>query len=281
MSGDKQQVHSVINVGAYIEPYEADFEELGAIMKTRPVIRVAQPVLNRLDSRTNALKAQASRNPALAQALRPVIKMASSATTTARAALNAAAAQRVKTQADFLNQPTHVIPVCFDAVGPAAQSGTATIKAPHNNPWRLLSIQTNDAECVGMRVTSFVLAGTEHVVTSNVTFDSGGPTFPGIDLATFSHRMNTVVLAQHRYRPWGLGKGGVLRADGEIKIRLYNPGAGPANANITLFVQSTPCGENSIYISDKGGVLPGSAKGSKEFFARLMAGQMTYWPQAA
>ena len=275
--------HQPINVGEWIPLGEVqEFDEaLGAVQRMigRPTIRRPQiaPAVKRMQSAMVPLKRAAQSRPFL----KPLVNIAQRATDSATTAMNSMAAASAKASIERLNMPTHMISVCFDAVGTLALSGTATVKAPHNNPWRLTSIHTNDSQCTGLRFSSFVLGGTEHIVTSNVTFDANGPSNAGWDAAVFSGKMQALVHPQYRFRPWGLGKGGVLRADSELRMRIYNPLGASASLNVTIFCQSSPCGDNDLYITDKGGVYPTGSKPSKAFFEQLMGGRMTLWPRAA
>jgi len=262
-------------VGEYLEQWGDDLGRVIPMTRSNPSPAQIKPVVASLNNRALQFQQTASRVPAL-QALS---KFATQTTTTVTAALQAAAAARFKATHEWLNRPTHVIPVNFDAVAAATLSGVATVAAPHNSAWRLIAIQVNDAQALGMRITSFTLANTEHVVTSNVTFSGGAPTSPGIDASIFSNRMNTVLLPEYRYRPWALKRGGVLRSDAVIKIQVYNPGAAAASLNLTLFVQSSPCGDGDGYATEKGGVHPMGSEQSEAFLNSLASGGMSFWPR--
>jgi hypothetical protein len=260
-----------LSVGEYLDMWG---NELGAaVAQIGKLSNPAQlkPIVANLNNRALMFQRAAVNNPAV-QALSKVATQASVATT---AALQAAAQQRFKDSNEWLKRPTHVIPVPFDAVGAASISGVATISAPHDRSWRLLGIQVNDAQATGMRIVSFKIANTEHVITSNVAFSSGAPPSPGMDAAIFSTKMQTMLLPQYRWFPWALNRAGVIRSDGKIQIQVYNPGAAAASLNVSLFVQSSPCGDGDGYSVAEGGVLKAGSEQSNRFLAALRNGT---WP---
>ncbi len=269
-----------INVGAAFDVGEWNdigegINEMLAAAIPRPRIflpNAARPVVQRVDARLAQLQAAARQNRQLA----PFAQMATNASNAAKTAMSAVAVQRVKHKAEILNTATHIIPVNFDAVLATSLSATATIKAPHQQSWRLLSIHTNDAQCTGIRFVNISIAGQNHVKTDNVEW-SVAPTSPGIDFAIFSNKNNMAAShPQYRYRPWGLGEGGIFRPDGTLVLQAYNPTAATVNANVSLFVQSSPCGESWRYDGEKGGLHAIGSQGFKQFFSGLQG--QRWWP---
>lgn len=229
-----------------------------------------------LQAKNARLKAAAAKAPAkIRKRLGPLVKATSAMSAMQRAMLSADA----RTATERMNQATHVIPICFDGVATVTLSAVATISAPHNRPWRFLGITTNDGQtsaAAPFRLVSLLLANTEHVVTSNVAFSASAPTSPGVDLGIFSVK-NQLGAAQsaYRWRPWGLGAAGVLRSDAQIKIQVYNPAAATASCNISVFVQSSPCGDDDFYTTDAGGVLAANDKRAVQFMSQLRSGAMS------
>jgi hypothetical protein len=270
-------VGGAIPVGEYTEALGDELAELGAVIQRarRPGLDPRfRGLLASVQSRIGSLEAAAQAKP---QQFRPMLRLTQGVRAVAQAAAQAAAAQRVKSTRDYLEQPTHVIPVPFDAVAATSLSGVATVKAPHGQPWRLCSIHTNDAQCTGIRVVSIKLANTEHVVASNVSFSSGGPTNAGIDAALFSGKMYRGLMASYQYRPWGLGRGGWLRSDAELQLQVYNPGAAAVSLNLSLLVQSSPCGEGTQY-GDKT-VFPVGSPEDRRMWRRLSRGLFNFFPR--
>jgi hypothetical protein len=222
--------------------------------------------------------AVAKKNPIVARKVAPAVKLVkrtSTAMSQMQAAVRSAESRGVT---DRMAQATHIIPVCFDTVPTVTASGIATIGAPHNRPWRFLGIVANDAQVSVAnppRLISLQLAGTEHVVTSNVSFSSGAPTQPGVDLINFSAKNQLAMRNEFRWRFWGMGVAGVLRSDAQIKLQVYNPAATSQSVNLSLLVQSSPCGDDDYYTTEKGGVHAANDPQSIKFMNNLARGGMS------
>jgi hypothetical protein len=274
-------VGGAIPVGEYTEALGNELAELGAVMLQRggrPALKMdprARALMQNINQRFLALETAAKTNASL----KPMLKLTAGARSVTQAAMAAAASHRVKATRDYLEQPTHVIPVGFDAIPLGSLSGIATIKAPHNQPWRLLNIHTNDNQCTGMRFVSIKLANTEHVLASNIAWSAGAPVNPGIDAAVFSGKMHRGLQPTFQYRPWALGRGGWLRSDAEILLQVFNPSATTAaSLNVSLLVQSSPCGEGVGYATTA--VLPNGSPEANRMWRKLGKGFLNLWPRA-
>ncbi|WP_437679971.1 hypothetical protein [Sorangium sp. So ce131] len=276
--------HSV-EVGAVVQ-LGAAFDEVaellagvgvGAIPKSKSALSNLLKKVNAAQTKIQAVERRATANPQLRFAL-PAIKVAKQGTSALAAAMNASTALRVRQTADYLRQPTHVIPVCIDALATATESALITISAPHSGQsWRLVGIGVTNTATGGvspLRFTSFKMAGVEHVVTSNVAFASGAPTSPGIDISVFNYQnFAHASLPEFRYRPWAM-KNGALRSDAKIEFKIYNPHTAGQSGNLSFFVQSNPCGDDSQYSTDRGGFLEFNSTQHKSFLKSLMNGSL-------
>jgi hypothetical protein len=247
------------------------WEELGAAIRA-----VDRKALTRfrgmLPQKLQLLRAAAQHNPQVAPMVHNVLvpTLQRTANVANSVAKNAALQRRVIDTANELETATHIIPVCFDSLADAG-SNTATVSAPYNGqPWRFLSCFAASTAAVGTRLSKFSLATTNHVVTDNVTYGSA-PTKPGIDFSILSGSNHMAALMpQHRWRPWGLKRSGVIRPDGKIDIGVENRSGGAASMFLGLMVQASPCGEQAQYQGTPGGVYRTSSKYSKQFFNNLV-----------
>lgn len=269
--GEQILVGGAIPVGEWTQQIGDELFQIGAAMARGGLKGNAVSALNQ---RLLAFEKEHAKTRALA----PILKLSSGVRAVTAATLRAGAVARVQDTRDYLEQATHVIPVCFDNVGATSSSGTATIASPHDQPWRVVAIHTNDSQCTGIRFTSLKFGNTEHVVSSNVTFTAGSPTSAGIDAAAFSGKLYRALKPQFQYRPWGLGKGGWIRSDGHIVMQVYNPGASAASLNVSVFVQSSPCGEKAAY--DPTFAHPMGSDIDKKMWRRLTKGLISFWPRS-
>ena len=188
----------------------------------------------------------------------------------AAAAASAAAARRVKESADLIDTATHIIPVNVDALANAS-TVTGDLEAPYDGqPWRYLDLFAASTATVGTRLTSFKLASVDHIVTSNVTL-STTPSDAGIDLAQLvGSNQQSAMRPRMQWRPWGLKRSGVLRPDAKIRVALSNRSGSSASMYLGVMVQASPCGEDSQYAYERGGVYQRRAKQSRDFFKKLL-----------
>ncbi len=263
-----------VDVGAWADGMSNDLVELGAALSAGQK-KTANALMARIKANAAAAQAQALKTPAVA----PLAKLGAAAQKVSATVLTLAAQSRFKKSEEAAEQPTHVIPVCFDNVAPGAASGVATITAPHDQPWRLVGIMANDAQSKGIRVVELKFGNTEHVIQSNVTYSTGGPTNPGMDCEIFSGKLYLGNRAQFRYRPWGLGPSGWIRSDAKIQVKVFNPGAEAASINLSFLVQSSPCGEGAVY--DDAFVHPKSRKLGAAFHQKFTKNLLSYFRRGA
>lgn len=272
------QVGEAIQIGRYVTQFA---DQLGAFDAKAFLSMSAsqrQAYLKNLAAPAARIAAAAKASPAIAKKIRPTIHLATAAQTAMAQMQAAVSSAEAKGVTDRLAQATHVIPVCFDNVATVSPSGIATVSAPHNRPWRFLGVMANDAQTsvvLPPRLISLKIAGTEHIIASNVVFSSGSPTSPGVDLSVFSTKNHLALKPEFRWRFWGMGIAGVMRSDAQILMQVYNPAGASQSVNLSLLVQSSPCGDDDgFYSTEKGGVHASNDPVSIKFMANLARGGM-------
>ena len=244
-------------------------ELMGAIMRLDPKL-VSKFQINQA-TREQALQEAARMSPEHAPLINKVmLPLMKAQSTVANAAKSAAAVRRVRDSADLLETATHIIPISSDAVA-TATTHTYEVSTPFNGqPWRYLDIAGVCSQTVGVRLSSFKLTSIDHVVTDNVSY-SVSQNDKGIDLALLS--ISNFLAAnnpRHRWRPWGLKRSGVIRPDGKITAAISNRSGASASWFVALMVQASPCGEDSLYDDNKGGVYKRTAPQSRAFLQKLI-----------
>ncbi len=245
------------------------FEEVvSAVQRQDP--RAFKDLRASMPERMRMLRAAAQQNPNAAQMINhvlvPMMKQAPSLLDSV--AKQAAMTRRVNDTAEYLEAATHVVPICFDATADAG-TNTADVVAPHSGqPWRYLAAFAACTASVGVRLTSFEVASTNHVTTSNVSYGTA-PTSPGLDLSLLTGSNHLAAnRANYQWRPWGISRAGVLRPDAHIKLALINKSGGAASTFIGLMVQSNPCGEAGRY--QRAFAYPSNSKSAKAFMSKVL-----------
>lgn len=265
------QTANVGNVGDPVEIVTGTFEELtAAVQKMDP--RALSSLRMGMPQRRALIQAAAQNRPDLQPLVNHVLlpMMAKGSRLADSVARQAAIAKRVSDTADYLEAATHIVPINFDATADAG-TNTADVTAPHSGqPWRYLTMFAACSAAVGVRLTSFEIASTNHITTGNVTYGTA-PTAPGIDFAMFTGANHLAATRpQYQYRPWGIGRAGVLRPDAHIKIAIVNKSGAAASTFVGLMVQSSPCGEGSAYPNDRGGAYRPKSKATRAFLNKIV-----------
>lgn len=226
------------------------FEEVASAIQRqdpRAFKRLTVSLPERLNMLRQARDASPQAAPMIDHVLMPLMQRAPNLVQSV--AKQAAVARRVNDTAEYLEAATHVVPICFDGTLDAG-TNTADVSAPHSGqPWRYLAAFASCTAAVGVRLTSFEVASTNHISTSNVSYGTA-PTAPGIDLSLLTGSNHLAAnRANYQWRPWGIGRAGVLRPDAHVKLAIANRSGATATTFIGLMVQSNPCGEAGRYQS--------------------------------